>query len=130
MDFCEAMIFTGIAPDFILVDEGEGATGAVPVAFSNSMGMPMQKDLIFVHDTLVGFGLRQQKKVIAAGKIITGFGMARATGLGIDGCYSARYDVGSIQDLKCNTNNCLVGIANEHKSLMKGLGVADKATRV
>jgi glutamate synthase domain-containing protein 2 len=49
------MIFTGIAPNFISVDGGEGGTGAALVAFSNSMGMPMREGLIFVHDTLVGF---------------------------------------------------------------------------
>jgi glutamate synthase domain-containing protein 2 len=58
MDFCEAMSFTGIAPDFISVDRGEGGTGAAPVEFLNSMGMPMRDGLIFVNDTLVGFWLR------------------------------------------------------------------------
>jgi glutamate synthase domain-containing protein 2 len=48
MDFCEAMICTGIRPDFITVDGGEGGTGAAPVEFANSMGMPLREGLVFV----------------------------------------------------------------------------------
>jgi len=127
------MIYTGITPDFITVDGGEGGTGAAPVEFSNTMGMPMREGLIFVHDTLVGFNLRKEIKVIAAGKIITGFDMARAMALGADGCNSARammLAVGCIQALQCNTNACPVGVATQNQSLMKGLVVSDKAPRV
>lgn len=132
MDFCEAMIYTGIKPDFITVDGGEGGTGAAPVEFSNSMGMPLREGLVFVHDTLVGFGLRDDIKVIVAGKIITGFHMARAIALGADGCNSARammLSIGCIQALQCNTNTCPVGVATQNPSLVKGLVVEDKAPR-
>ncbi|MCG2462110.1 FMN-binding glutamate synthase family protein [Flavobacteriaceae bacterium F89] len=133
MDFCEAMVFTGITPDFITVDGGEGGTGAAPVEFSNSMGMPLREGLILVHDTLVGFGLRKEIKIIVAGKIITGFHMARAIALGADGCNSARammLSVGCIQALQCNMNTCPTGVATQNKSLVKGLVVEDKAPRV
>ena len=133
MDFCEAMLFTNIKPDFITLDGGEGGTGAAPVEFSNSMGMPLREGLIFVHDTLVGFGLRKEIKVIVAGKIITGFHMARAIALGADGCNSARammLSVGCIQALQCNNNTCPVGVTTQNKALVKGLVVDDKAPRV
>jgi glutamate synthase domain-containing protein 2 len=132
MDFCEAMIYTGITPDFITVDGGEGGTGAAPVEFSNTMGMPLREGLIFVHDTLVGFGLKKDIKVIVAGKIITGFHMARALALGADGCNSARammLSIGCIQALQCNMNTCPTGIATQNKSLVKGLVVDEKAPR-
>lgn len=132
MDFCEAMIYTGITPDFITIDGGEGGTGAAPVEFSNSMGMPLREGLIFVHDTLVGFGLREEIKLIVAGKIITGFHMARAIALGADGCNSARammLAVGCIQALQCNLNTCPTGVATQNPSLVKGLVVEDKWPR-
>jgi len=132
MDFCEAMICTGIKPDFITVDGGEGGTGAAPVEFANSIGMPLREGLVFVHDTLRGFGLRKGIKVIVAGKIITGFHIARAIALGADGCNSARammLSIGCIQALQCNTNTCPVGVATQNKSLVKGLVVDDKAPR-
>ena len=36
-DLCRAMISTGIKPDFISIDGGEGGSGAAPVEFSNSL---------------------------------------------------------------------------------------------
>tara|TARA_R110002049_G_scaffold151464_1_gene315072 strand:+ start:290 stop:1879 length:1590 start_codon:yes stop_codon:yes gene_type:complete len=132
MDFCEAMIYTGITPDFITVDGGEGGTGAAPVEFSNTMGMPLREGLIFVYDTLVGFGLKKDIKVIVAGKIITGFHMARALALGADGCNSARammLSIGCIQALQCNMNTCPTGVATQNRSLVRGLVVDDKAPR-
>ena len=132
MDFCEAMISTGIKPDFITVDGGEGGTGAAPVEFSNSMGMPLREGLVFVHDTLRGFNLRKDIKVIVAGKIITGFHMARALALGADACNSARammLSIGCIQALQCNNNTCPVGVATQNKALVRGLDVEDKSKR-
>ena len=37
---CKAMEKTGITPDFISVDGGEGGTGAAPMEFTNYMGSP------------------------------------------------------------------------------------------
>lgn len=66
IDLCEAMISTGIKPDFITVDGGEGGTGAAPVEFSNSLGMPLRDGLAFVSDTLIGFDLKKDIKIIAS----------------------------------------------------------------
>ncbi|MGB3466684.1 MAG: FMN-binding glutamate synthase family protein [Cyclobacteriaceae bacterium] len=132
-DFCKAMLSTGVLPDFISVDGGEGGTGAAPVEFSNSMGMPMRDGLAFVHDTLVGYGLREEIKLIATGKIMTSFDMIRAMALGADICGSARgmmLALGCIQALECNKNSCPVGVATQDKMLVKGLDVTDKKERV
>lgn len=132
IDICQAMIDTGIKPDFITVDGGEGGTGAAPVEFSNFLGQPLYEGLTFVHDTLVGFGIKEEIKIIASGKIITGFDMVRALALGADACNSARammLAIGCIQSLECNKNTCPVGVATQDKSLMKGLVVEDKAQR-
>ena len=56
---CKAMIETGIKPDFITVDGGEGGTGAAPLEFSNSVGMPLRDGLAFVCDCLSGFDLKK-----------------------------------------------------------------------
>lgn len=132
-DICDAMISTGIAPDFIVVDGGEGGTGAAPVEFSDSIGMPMLDGLAFVHDTLVAKGLRDEIKIGASGKIVSGFHITRALALGADFCYSARammMALGCIQALQCNTNTCPVGVATQNKRLEKGLDVDDKMHRV
>ncbi|MCB0571578.1 MAG: FMN-binding glutamate synthase family protein, partial [Phaeodactylibacter sp.] len=79
---CKAMVQTGIYPDFITVDGGEGGTGAAPPEFSDSVGMPFKEGLATVHDALMGFGIRDKIKVLASGKIITGFHLFRALALG------------------------------------------------
>jgi glutamate synthase domain-containing protein 2 len=133
ISLCKAMVETGICPDFIVVDGGEGGTGAAPLEFTNRVGSPGAEGLIFVHNALVGFGLRGQIKVGATGKVYSGFGMAKLLALGADFCYSARammLALGCIQALVCNSNTCPTGVATQKKDLMGGLVVADKRTRV
>lgn len=130
---CKAMIKTGIYPDFITVDGGEGGTGAAPLEFSNSVGMPLREAVAFVYDALTGFDLKKHIKIIASGKIATGFDLVKNFALGADMCNSARgmmFALGCIQALECNSNTCPTGVATQDKSLMKGLVVADKKVRV
>jgi glutamate synthase domain-containing protein 2 len=130
---CKAMLDTDITPDFITVDGGEGGTGAAPLEYSNSVGMPLLDGLAFVTDTLVGFGLREQIRVIASGKIFTGFHLARALALGADLCNSARgmmLALGCVQSLECNSNRCPTGITTQNPRLVRGLDVSDKGQRV
>jgi glutamate synthase domain-containing protein 2 len=130
---CKAMLETGNRPDFITVDGGEGGTGAAPFEFSNRLGCPLVDGLIFVHSALVGIGLRDQIKIIASGKIASGFGLTRMLALGADLCYAARsmmLSMGCIQARKCNSNECPVGIATQNPSLMSGLDPVLKARRV
>lgn len=130
---CKAMRQSGITPDFIVVDGGEGGTGAAPLEFSNRIGTPGVEGLVFVHNVLVGYGLREKIKVGATGKVYSGFGMAKLLALGADFCYSARammLALGCIQALVCNTNSCPTGIATQKRNLMGGLVVHDKRKRV
>ena len=130
---CKAMVETGITPDFITVDGGEGGTGAAPLEFTNSIGAPLIDGLIFVHNALVGLGVRRHIRVISSGKITSGFGMVKRLAVGADLCNAARammMAVGCIQALKCNTNHCPVGVATQDERLMQGLVVADKKQRV
>lgn len=133
LSICKAMVETGIKPDFISVDGGEGGTGAAPLEFSNSVGMPMLDGLTFVYNALEGFNIKEEIRLITSGKIITGFHIFRALALGADICYSARammMSLGCIQALECHTNTCPTGVATQDKHLTKGLVVADKKQRV
>ncbi|MEA3491247.1 MAG: FMN-binding glutamate synthase family protein [Campylobacterota bacterium] len=130
---CRAMHDSGIKPDFITVDGGEGGTGAAPVEYTNSVGMPLREALVFVVDTLVGFGLREDIKVIASGRIIDGMDMVKVLAVGADLCASARgmmFSLGCIQALQCHKNKCPTGIATQDKSLASALVVSDKKRRV
>ena len=72
-------------------------------------------------------------KLIASGKILTGYHVLRAIALGADTCNSARammMALGCIQALICNTNKCPTGVATQDKWLSSGLVVDDKKHRV
>lgn len=129
----KAMLESGIVPDFITVDGGEGGTGAAPLEFSDSVGTPLNEGLAFVNAALVGVGLREQVKLIASGKVNTGFQMATKIALGADICNAARamlFALGCIQALRCNTNRCPTGVATQDPELVRGLHVGDKSARV
>ena len=130
---CKAMIKTKIMPDFITVDGGEGGTGAAPLEFSNSVGMPLRDALAFVFDALHGLNLKKHIKIIASGKVHTGFDLIKNISLGADMCNAARammLSLGCIQALECNSNTCPTGVATQNPKLFKGLNVADKRVRV
>ena len=130
---CKAMLKTGIKPDFITVDGGEGGTGAAPLEYSNSIGMPLMDALAFVSDSLVGFDLKKDIKIIASGKIFTGFHIIKRLSIGADLCNSARgmmLSMGCIQSLQCNTGHCPTGITTQLPTLVKGLDVGNKRQRV
>jgi glutamate synthase domain-containing protein 2 len=130
---CKAMLEVGTAPDFVTVDGGEGGTGAAPLEFSNSLGMPGRDGLVFVHNVLTGAGLRDRVRVIYSGKVLSAFHLIRAFALGADTCNSARammFALGCIQALRCNNNTCPTGITTQNPALVKGLHVPDKTERV
>ena len=133
LGICKAMVATGIHPDFITVDGTEGGTGAAPVELSNSVGMPLRQGLWFVHNALRGVGVRDRVRVIAAGKIATGFHLFRMIALGADLCNAARammFALGCIQARRCNRNTCPVGVATQDPARTVGLVPVDKAPRV
>lgn len=133
LSIVKAMRVTGITPDFITVDGAEGGTGAAPLEFTDFVGTPLNDGLAFVHSALVGAELRAVIRVIAAGKVHTGFHIASKVALGADMCNAARammFALGCIQALRCNSNKCPTGVATQNPELVAGLDVADKSVRV
>jgi len=95
--------------------------------------MPLREGIAFVYDVLTGFDLKKHIKIIASGKISSGFDIIKNIALGADLCNSARgmmFALGCIQALECNSNTCPTGVATQDPSLMKGLVVDDKKVRV
>ncbi|MBN3581992.1 FMN-binding glutamate synthase family protein [Algoriphagus aestuarii] len=133
VSLCKEMVAHHNWPDFITIDGAEGGTGAAPLEFSDSVGLPLEPALIFVNGTLEKYHLRDQIKVIASGKAISAFSILKNIALGADICNSARgfmFSLGCIQALRCNTNECPTGVATQKASLTKGLVVTDKSERV
>jgi glutamate synthase domain-containing protein 2 len=130
---CKAMLETGITPDFVVVDGGEGGTGAAPMEFTDHIGTPLQEALLLVHNTLTGLNLRDQIRLGASGKIISAFDIARTMALGADWCNAARgfmFALGCIQSLSCHTGRCPTGVTTQDPWRQRALVPEDKATRV
>ncbi|MFY8181441.1 MAG: FMN-binding glutamate synthase family protein [Flavobacterium sp.] len=133
LSICKAMVESKTYLDFITVDGGEGGTGAAPQEYSDHVGMPLRDAIAFVYDSLNGFGIKEQIKIIASGKVITGFDIVRTLSLGADLCNSARgmmFALGCIQALECHNNTCPTGVATQNPDLMKGLVPEEKSVRV
>jgi glutamate synthase domain-containing protein 2 len=130
---CKAMIERGSGPDFIIVDGSEGGTGAGPVEFEDNVGMPLTEALMFVHNSLVGSGLRDDIKIGVSGKVATGIDIVKRICQGADFTLAARammFAVGCIQAQKCHTNHCPVGVATQDPWRTRALVVSDKMERV
>ncbi len=133
LGICKAMLATGTLPDFITVDGAEGGTGAAPVELSDRLGLTINEALPFVHSALVGCGLRDKIRVIASGKVVTGFDMVHKIAIGADICNVARpmmFAVGCIQALRCHTNTCPTGVATQDKRRARALKIDDRAEHV
>jgi len=129
----KAMLELKTAPDFLVVDGKEGGTGAAPGEFMDHLGTPMREGLSFVHNALVGAGLRQNIRIGCSGKITTAFDIARAMALGADWCNAARgfmFAVGCIQSLACHKDSCPTGVATQDPLRARALVVPDKIARV
>lgn len=129
----KAMVKTGIIPDFIVVDGGEGGTGAAPQEFTDHLGAPLSEALILVHNTLVGIGQRGNIKIGAAGKIVTAFDIVRTLSMGADWCNAARgfmFALGCIQSQTCHTGMCPTGVTSQDPKRYQALVPENKATRV
>ena len=129
----KAMVQTQQTPDFVVVDGGEGGTGAAPIEFADHVGMPLRDGLRLVHNSLVGAGLRERIKIGASGKVISAFDMARCLALGADWCNAGRgfmFALGCIQSRSCHTDHCPTGVATQDPVRQRAIVVTDKAERV
>lgn len=132
-DIVEQMLATGTVPDFITIDGAEGGTGAAPLEFIDYMGMALSDALVFANSTLIEYGVREEIRLFASGKVITAFDIAKILALGADATYAARgmmFALGCIQALQCDSGKCPVGIATQDKSLYSGIDITDKSVRV
>lgn len=123
----------GSAPDFLVIDGGEGGSGAAPQALADHMALSITEALPRVIDALVEAGLRERIKVIASGKLVTSAKAAWALACGADLVNTARgfmFSLGCIQALRCHQNTCPTGITTHKEKLQRGLVVEDKAERV
>lgn len=121
------------APDFLVVDGGEGGSGAAPQALADHMSLSIKEALPRVVDALIEAGLRQRIRVVASGKLVTPAQAAWALAVGADFVNTARgfmFALGCIQALRCHQNTCPTGVTTHNKRLQRALVVEEKYLRV
>jgi glutamate synthase domain-containing protein 2 len=122
-----------LAPDFLVIDGGEGGSGAAPQALADHMSLSIEEALPRVVDALIETGLKNRVRVIASGKIVTSARAAWALCVGADFVNTARgfmFSLGCIQALRCHQNTCPTGVTTHNKRLQRALVVEEKYLRV
>ena len=122
-----------LAPDFLVIDGGEGGSGAAPQALADHMSLSIEEALPRVVDALIETGLKPRVRVVASGKIVTSARAAWALCVGADFVNTARgfmFALGCIQALRCHQNTCPTGVTTHNKRLQRALVVEEKYLRV
>ena len=134
-DIAENVLRRGLeyAPDFIVIDGGEGGSGAAPQALFDHMSLSIEEALPRAADVLYESGLKERIRLVASGKLVTSARAAWALCVGADFVNTARgfmFSLGCIQALRCHTNTCPTGITTHNPRLQRGLVVEEKYQRV
>jgi glutamate synthase domain-containing protein 2 len=129
----KTMVETGVYPNFMTIDGGEGGTGATFQELQDGVGLPLFTALPIVSGMLEKYEVRDQVKIFASGKLITPDKIAIALALGADLVNIARgmmISVGCIMSQQCHLNTCPVGVATTDPKKEQALIVEEKKYRV
>lgn len=123
---------TGNGPDGIVIDGGEGGTGAAPLHLADQVGLPFRTAFPAVWRIFAEHNLTDDIVWVGSGRLGLPGNAAVAFALGADMVATARSPmlaIGCIHSLRCHTDSCPAGVATQNRWLERGLHVEDKAVR-
>ncbi|MGD9753908.1 MAG: glutamate synthase-related protein [Acidimicrobiia bacterium] len=128
----QRMVQTGTGPDFVIVDGGEGGTGAGPLAFTDHVSLPFRIGFPRVYRAFAEVDLHHHVGFGGSAKL--GFPEAAllALAMGCDWVSVAReamLAIGCVQAQRCHTDHCPTGVATQRAWLARGLDPTLKAER-
>ena len=131
-DLAGRMARTGTGPDFVVIDGGEGGTGAGPLAFTDHVSLPFRQGFPRVFRAFAEVDLHH--KVGFGGSAKLGFPETAllALAMGCDWVSVAReamMAIGCIQAQRCHTGHCPTGVATNNPWLEHGLDPNLKSVR-
>jgi glutamate synthase domain-containing protein 2 len=128
----EAVFSQQHVPDVLVIDGGEGGTGAAPIFVKDHVGLPLVYSLPRVADYLDAKNLRDRVTLIATGGLRHAGDVAKALALGADAIYMAgamKIALGCKYIRECHRGSCPYGIATQDGRLRKRLDVEQGAQK-
>ncbi len=119
--------------DVIVVDGGEGGTGAGPLVFADHVALPFKVGFSRVYRAFAQLGIQDQVVFTGSGKLGLPDNALLAFALGCDSINVGReamLAIGCIQAQRCHTGRCPTGVATNSEWLQRGLVPEVKAERV
>ncbi len=132
-DLARLSATTERAPDFIVIDGGEGGTGAGPLAYTDHVALPFKLGFTRVYREFLRHGMQDKIVFVGSGKLGFPIESLLAFALGCDMVAVAReamLAIGCIQAQRCHTGHCPTGVATHHPWLMAGLDPTLKSARL
>ncbi len=123
----------GRGVDFVVVDGGEGGTGAGPLAFTDHVALPFKLGFARVFSAFAQAGIAEDVVLVGSGKLGFPDTALFAMALGCDMVNVAREPmmaIGCIQAQRCHTGRCPTGVATQNRWLTGGLDPMSKAVRL
>jgi len=118
--------------DYVLVDGGEGGTGAGPLAFTDHVALPFKLGFARVYAAFARAGIAERVVFVGSGKLGFPDAALLALALGADMVSVGReamMAVGCIQAQRCHTGRCPTGVATQNRWLTGGLDPELKSVR-
>lgn len=107
---------SGVLPNFVSIDSGDGGTGGASAELQNSAGLSVYQGVEALDKLLKEYGVRDRVTVFGSGLVKDGFDVFRLVCHGADGAFitrSAMVAMGCVQARRCNLGNCPSGIATQ-----------------